>query len=145
MKIRPVELRDVGAIYAIQSACPELAQWPMADYARAARGEMAGWVAEENAEVTGFLVARRVGSDAEVLNFAVRAPSRRRGVGAGLLRESIAWAETFHAEKVFLEVRASNAGALRFYEHQGFQVVGRRPRYYANPPEDALVLSMTQV
>ena len=143
MSIRPVELHDIGEIFAIQSACPELAQWPMADYARVAQGEMAGWVAEEGAELAGFLVARRVGSDAEILNFAVRAQSRRRGIGKALLREGLAWAGTFSAERLFLEVRASNVAALQFYQRRGFQLAGCRQRYYSDPPEDALVLSLT--
>jgi len=38
-------------------------------------------------------------------------------------------------------VRASNAAALRFYERHGFQITGRRPRYYDGPIEDALLLT----
>jgi len=115
----------------------------MADYARVAHGEMAGWVADEGADLAGFLVARRVGNEAEILNFAVRAQSRRRGIGKVLLREGLAWAGTFSADRLFLEVRASNTVALQFYQRHGFQLAGRRPRYYSNPQEDALVLSLT--
>ena len=87
MTIRALESRDVEDILAIQAACPEIAQWTAWDYDRVARGEMAGWVATENlrvgsevaagasveggVEVAGFLVARRVSSDLEILNFAV--------------------------------------------------------------------------
>jgi ribosomal-protein-alanine N-acetyltransferase len=42
---------------------------------------------------------------------------------------------------VFLEVRASNAVARRLYRSRGFQPVGRRPAYYRQPTEDALVLA----
>ena len=70
----------------MQSACPEIAQWTVWDYHRVARGEMAGWVAEEAGRLAGFLVARRVSSDLEILNFAVREAERRRGIGAELLR-----------------------------------------------------------
>lgn len=126
---------------AIQSVCPEIAQWTTRDYERVVQGDMAGLVADEESEVTGFIVARRVWSDLEILNFAVRPDSRRRGIGAALLRAALAWGATFHAEKGFLEVRASNLAALRFYEQNGFEVTGRRPRYYASPIEDALVLT----
>ncbi|HXX43524.1 MAG TPA: GNAT family N-acetyltransferase [Candidatus Acidoferrales bacterium] len=139
--IRPIEARDVDSILAVQSVCPEIAQWTAWDYARVARGEMAGWVAEEDGVVRGFLVARRIGGDLEILNFAVHPDSRRRGVGAGLLQQSFAWGKTFGAEKSLLEVRASNLGALRFYEKHGFEVIGRRKQYYVAPVEDALVLS----
>ena len=141
MNARPIESRDVEPILEVQSASPEVAQWTAWDYHRVARGEMAGWVAEENSAVLGFLVARRAGSDMEVLNFAVRPEARRRGIGGMLLRMALDWGAELHAEKALLEVRASNFAALHFYESRGFQIVGRRPRYYVSPVEDALLLS----
>lgn len=141
MTIRPIESRDVEAILAIQQASPEVAQWTVHDYARVVEGEMAGWVAEEGAVIAGFLTARRTASDLEILNFAVLAGARRRGLGKSLLREAVTWSKAFHAENAFLEVRASNSPALRFYERHGFSVAGRRPRYYAAPIEDALLLT----
>ncbi|MGH9714199.1 MAG: GNAT family N-acetyltransferase [Candidatus Acidiferrales bacterium] len=139
--LRALAPPDVGAILAIQSACPEIAQWTMWDYDRVARGEMIGWVAEKGSRVSGFLVARRVAADLEILNFAVRSDDRRSGVGAALLQAAMEWGKSFHAEKAMLEVRVSNTAAVRFYESFKFQVAGRRPRYYAAPVEDALLLT----
>ena len=157
MTIRALESRDVEAILAIQAACPEIAQWTAWDYDRVARGEMAGWVATENLRVgsevaagasveggvgvAGFLVARRVTSDLEILNFAVESDWRRCGIGAALLSAALKWAQTFEATHAILEVRASNLAALRFYTRHKFEVVGRRPRYYTAPVEDALLLT----
>jgi [ribosomal protein S18]-alanine N-acetyltransferase len=141
--IRALEPRDIESVFAIQAACPEIAQWTVWDYDRVAKGEMAGWVAEEKTEVTGFLVGRRVASDLEILNFAVRADDRRHGIGAKLLRAAFDWAQSFQARHAILEVRASNLAALHFYERHRFQVVGRRPRYYTAPIEDALLLTAT--
>ncbi|HKV06168.1 MAG TPA: ribosomal protein S18-alanine N-acetyltransferase [Candidatus Acidoferrales bacterium] len=143
MSIRAIAEPDVASILAIQSASPEIAQWTTLDYTRVARGDMAGWVAEAKGEVAGFLVARRVASDLEILNFAVRPEARRTGIGKSLLQAALAWGGTFHARNALLEVRASNLAALRFYERSGFEVTGRRPRYYAAPIEDALVLTAT--
>ena len=140
--LRTLELRDIEDVLAIQAASPEIAQWSLWDYDRVARGEMAGWVTEsESGDITGFIVARRIANDLEILNFAVRPTARRQGIGAALLGEALRWASTFSAEQAFLEVRASNLAALRFYEQHKFQVTGRRPRYYTAPIEDALVLS----
>ncbi len=141
--IRALESRDIEWVLAIQAVCPEIAQWTVWDYERVARGEMAGWVAEENGEVIGFLVGRRVTSDLEILNFAVRADDRRRGIGAELLRAALDWAHVFQAAHAILEVRASNLAALHFYERHRFEVVGRRARYYTAPIEDALLLTAT--
>ena len=88
--IRPIETRDVDSILTVQSVCPEIAQWTAWDYARVAHGEMAGWVADENDAIAGFLVARRIASDLEVLNLAVRPEARRRGVGTALLQQAFA-------------------------------------------------------
>jgi ribosomal-protein-alanine N-acetyltransferase len=141
LKTRLVENRDIDGILAIQTACPEIAQWTDRDYERVARGEMAGWVGEEESSVLGFLVARRVVNEIEILNFAVFSEARGRGIGAMLLRETLAWGATFGAAQVILEVRASNCAALRFYERHKFQIVGRRARYYNEPVEDALLLT----
>ena len=140
--LRPLELRDIEDVLAIQAASPEIAQWSLWDYDRVARGEMAGWVTEsERGEIAGFIVARRVANDLEILNFAVRPMARRQGIGAALLSEALRWGSAFSAVQAFLEVRASNLAAIRFYEQHKFQVTGRRPRYYTAPIEDALVLS----
>ncbi|MGA7919683.1 MAG: ribosomal protein S18-alanine N-acetyltransferase [Candidatus Acidiferrales bacterium] len=139
--IRTLAGRDVDAILAIQNACPEIAQWTSWDYHRAASGEMAGWVAEKNARIVGFLVARRLVSDLEILNLAVTEDARRQGIGAALLNQALAWARIFQATHAILEVRESNLAALRFYESHKFKVVGRRARYYTAPIEDALLLT----
>ena len=139
--IRPLERRDVETVLFIQSGCSEVAQWVAEDYLRVADGEMAGWVAEEDSRVLGFLVARRIMSDIEVLNLAVQAAGRNTGIGSSLLQRALSWANEFQAERAILEVRESNLSALQFYERHGFQAVGRRPRYYTSPAEDALVLS----
>ena len=132
---------DVPEVMTIQSACPEIAQWTASDYTRAAVGDMTGWCAEESGAVCGFLVARQVANELEILNFAVRPEKRQRGFGLALLEEAFAWGRQLSAEKAFLEVRVSNLAAIRFYEHNGFEVTGQRPRYYSAPIEDALVLT----
>jgi [ribosomal protein S18]-alanine N-acetyltransferase len=143
VNIRAIEAGHVEAILSIQSGCREIAQWTAADYNRVAQGEMAGWIAETGtgSDIVGFLVARQVASDVEVLNFAVWASLRRKGIGAALLRTALNWGDSLHSENVLLEVRESNSIALRFYNRHGFQVTGRRQRYYAEPVEDALLLT----
>ncbi len=136
-----MEGRDVEAILAIQAACPEIAQWTAWDYDRVAQGEMAGWVGEEADTVTGFIVARRVVKEIEILNFAVSPQRQGQGTGTILLQDALGWAKTFEATYATLEVRASNEAALCFYARHNFQIVGRRPRYYTSPKEDALLLT----
>jgi ribosomal-protein-alanine N-acetyltransferase len=145
LSLRSLEQRDVESVLAIQFACPEIAQWTMWDYSRVARGEMSGWIAEEGGEISGFLVARRVVTDIEILNLAVRLESRRHGTGTLLLQGTLDWGRSLHSEKAMLEVRASNLAALKFYERFGFLISGKRPCYYAAPIEDALLLTSSLV
>ena len=110
---------------------------------------MPGWVAVRKKEthgpaeatsatLVGFLVARLVAPEIEILNFGVDPSARRRGTGRALLAEALHWGAQNGAEKAFLEVRASNLVAIQFYKSCGFQLAGRRTGYYSTPVEDAL-------
>jgi ribosomal-protein-alanine N-acetyltransferase len=143
--VRPLAAGDVAAVLDIAARSPEAAQWSRTDYERACRGEFDGWVTaiEENGEenVVGFLITRRMADEMEILNLAVEAALRRRSVASRLLEAALAFARVSGAKTAFLEVRSSNAGAIAFYKGHGFAPAGHRPRYYSDPPEDALVLS----
>lgn len=141
MILRPLSLRDVDTVTAIQKASPELAQWIRRDYERVAQGDMTGWVAEDNGIVAGFIVARKLADEMEILNFAVAPESRRRKIGSELLRTVFDWGRANQVRRAFLEVRASNIAAIAFYERHQFASVGRRANYYIAPMEDAIVLA----
>jgi ribosomal-protein-alanine acetyltransferase len=143
LKVRGLEPGDVDAILSIQAESPEVAQWSRGAYERFAQEKMIGWTAEADGSISGFVTARQVTGDAEILNFAVRSDARRSGVGTLLLNEVLAWAESARIEKIYLEVRESNRAARAFYERRGFHETGRRPRYYEAPTEDALLLALS--
>jgi [ribosomal protein S18]-alanine N-acetyltransferase len=88
----------------------------------------------------GYVVAWFVVDEAEIANLAVSEDARRASVGARLLDHAIAAAEQRKCRVVFLEVRESNAAARALYASHGFEVAGRRSKYYRKPVEDALVL-----
>jgi ribosomal-protein-alanine N-acetyltransferase len=132
MTIRAAAAADLAAIAAIQAASPEAAQWDPAAYLGhdCRVGDVSG-------RVVGFLVTRRVApGESEILNLAVDPGERRSGVARALLKDALAGA----SGAWFLEVRASNAAAIRLYEHAGFERAGRRDGYYREPPEEALVM-----
>ena len=140
-RIRPLDRCDIGTILAIQVASSETAQWSAADYEKICAGSGYGVVAEEQGRIAGFLVGRTNLDEFEILNAAVRPENRRTGIGSLLLADALEKGRAAGAKAAFLEVRESNHAARAFYEHHGFRLAGRRPRYYANPVEDALVLS----
>ena len=96
-------------------------------------------VARRGDEVAGFVLGRRLGEEAEILNLAVRRQFRRTGIGRCLVAAILAKHEERRCAKTFLEVRESNRGAIAFYEELGFREVGRRESYYREPMEAALV------
>lgn len=93
--------------------------------------------------VLGYAVVWFAGPEAELGDLAVAPESRRRGVGSALVGAVLAEAVERDATELYLEVRESNDGARRLYESHGFEVVNRRPRYYSDPVEDALVMRYT--
>jgi len=135
-----MENRDVDAVLAIQLASPEAAQWIATDYDFANRPATSALIAEQSSRIVGFIAARNVLDEMEILNIAVHPDSRRQGVATGLLLVALKRGADQGAKKVFLEVRASNAAAIQFYERHSFRISGRRTRYYSSPVEDAVIL-----
>ncbi len=91
--------------------------------------------------VAGYVVARRMSDESEILNLAVRPGQARRGLGTALVQRTLLDLGRSGARRVFLEVRASNLGAQAFYRRLGFESAGRRRGYYSGPKEDALILT----
>jgi [ribosomal protein S18]-alanine N-acetyltransferase len=90
--------------------------------------------------LAGYLLARTIAGEGEVLTLGVHPDHRRAGLGRALLAEGIARMVAAGARVVFLEVRESNRGARALYESAGFRPSGVRPHYYRRPRENALVL-----
>ncbi len=141
VKLRPLAADDIETVLAILARSAEASQWSRADCEFAARGPGQGWVVEAESGVVGFLMARCVAGEIEILNLAVSPEARRRGAARSLVAEALSWGKSSGARKAFLEVRESNHAAIRLYESLGFVTSGSRARYYANPTEDGLILT----
>jgi ribosomal-protein-alanine N-acetyltransferase len=92
--------------------------------------------------IAGFIVSRVVAGELHINNVAVRPEFHRRGFAAQLLTAVLTEGRSNGARLAFLEVRAGNAAAQGLYRRCGFQVTGRRRRYYNQPVEDALLMSL---
>jgi ribosomal-protein-alanine N-acetyltransferase len=99
-------------------------------------------VADRGAEPDGFVLARAVADEAEILTLAVAPARRRRGIGTALLRGAIGEAARRGVRTLFLEVAEANEAARALYAAAGFAGCGRRRRYYADGG-DALVLALS--
>jgi ribosomal-protein-alanine N-acetyltransferase len=130
--IRPAGPGDFEAVAAIQAASPHAAQWPVADYLL-----YEFLVALEVDVVVGFVVWRTVAEgESELLNLAVAAEFRRRGIARQLMAAILSLPE----HEIFLEVRESNEAARMFYKSIGFKEVSIRREYYCSPVEAGIVM-----
>jgi ribosomal-protein-alanine N-acetyltransferase len=101
-------------------------------------------VVEQDQEVVGYAIVSLAAAEAHILNLCVAKEWQGNGYGNLLLQEVLAHARQHDVQRMFLEVRPSNAIAIHLYEQAGFNSLGIRPNYYkaAKGREDALVLAL---
>ena len=143
VSLRSMTVEDLDAVMAI-----ELAAYPF-PWTRTIFGDclVAGyhaWIAQRGGMICGYGLLSTGAGEAHVLNLCVDSTERGVGTGRRLLAQLLSDARGAGASQVFLEVRPSNAEAIRLYEAAGFHLVSRRPGYYPakNCREDALVMAM---
>ncbi len=143
LSLRSAEPGDLDAIAAIEAACfPR--PWTRVMFAEElarAFARVAVAVSDSDNTLLGFACVWHLPPEAHLLKIATATAARRRGVGGALLRHSLQGARAAGCEQVQLEVASANTNAVRLYERAGFAVVGRRPGYYREPPDDALLMT----
>jgi ribosomal-protein-alanine N-acetyltransferase len=95
--------------------------------------------------VVGFSGFWMMVGEAHIIAIGVRNGYRQLGIGEGLLIATIELAQILNANVVTLEVRASNKAAQELYKKYGFQVTGRRLKYYSSDGEDAIIMSTDNI
>lgn len=109
-----------------------------------AAGYPARVMLDDAGQLIGYGVISVAAGEAHILNVCAAPTVQGRGHGRWLLRQLVQLARTCRAQRLFLEVRPSNVHALHLYESEGFNEIGRRPRYYPaqHGREDAIVMAM---
>jgi ribosomal-protein-alanine N-acetyltransferase len=140
--IRALQLRDLPAIERIERdsyATP----WSRSMFA----GELSksssiclGAFDDNTNELVGYLIVSRYVDAWHVMNIAVSPELRRGGVGTAMLRRLFELTAGDGRRGYTLEVRVSNAAAIKLYERLGFQQRGIRRGYYTDNREDALIM-----
>jgi ribosomal-protein-alanine N-acetyltransferase len=92
--------------------------------------------------VAGYVIYWHVRDEVQINNVAVHPDFRRKGICEAALKLVLKEIREKGAVFVSLEVRASNAAAIRLYEKLAFKVLGTRKGYYTNPVEDARVMGL---
>jgi [ribosomal protein S18]-alanine N-acetyltransferase len=138
--VRKFGPRDAPAVAEILRGSPQAAEWSVKSIEQLdQRGEI-GWVVENDGDVTGFLVARAIEEEAEILNLCIDPAKRRIGNATALVRVALTQLPRLGAKVLFLEVRETNLPAISFYEKHSFVKDGYRPGYYQNPTEAAVLM-----
>ncbi|HEY7617968.1 MAG TPA: ribosomal protein S18-alanine N-acetyltransferase [Terriglobales bacterium] len=142
MHIRSATAADIPRILELERHTAAAAHWSREQYQQAldrSAPEREVLVIEEDARIHGFLVARGVEQEWEIENIAIAASAQGGGLGTRLVGEFLDYVRSTGAQSVFLEVRESNQAARALYKKWGFIESGRRPAYYRNPDEDAVI------
>jgi tRNA threonylcarbamoyladenosine biosynthesis protein TsaB len=141
IRLRPAEAGDAALLASLHGATMPR-PWELSFFAQV-MGEPGGIaiVAEANEAALGFVLARAIAGEAEILSIGVLPAYRQNGVGARLLHEAATRAHALGAATLFLEVDENNLAARRLYEAYGLAAAGRRKNYYGSEGGgDALLL-----
>ena len=153
LAIRRATEDDVTEIVLLERETTTAPHWAVADYADMLRRNVSGglkralFVAAEGRDVCGFAVGKVLWAgreaEGELESVVVHGGLRGQGGGSSLCGAVMEGAREEGAGKILLEVRAGSAGAVRLYGGLGFVATGRRPGYYHNPVEDAVLMRCT--
>ena len=136
--IRKMEARHAAKIAALEALCFS-APWSENSVRSELENPLSLWLIaeEENGAFAGYIGSQTVLGESDMMNLAVAPEYRRLGVGKRLVTALCEALRSAGSESLTLEVRASNEAAKTLYRQLGFEPVGRRPRYYSRPTEDA--------
>jgi [ribosomal protein S18]-alanine N-acetyltransferase len=141
MLIRLLQPADIPDLASILEESSEAARWSRESIGKLRMSEgFLGLVSELAGGVCGFVCGRQVADEGEILNLAIRCENRKKGEGRALLSAALEKLQRGGVRRVYLEVRESNSTAIAFYQKQGFSKTGRRPGYYREPEEAAVLM-----
>jgi len=143
--LRPMQFADIDRILAIAALLPTAPHWPRQAYLDtlnpSSQPSRICLVAESSGFVFGFVILSLLPPEAELESIAVAPEFHRQGLGRILLDQACGAAFSAGATTLHLEIRASNTPAASLYLRSGFRETGRRPGYYTDPKEDAILMA----
>ena len=134
----PADLPAVLAIERVSFPTP----WTEANFRHEIESNPHAWnlVLERPSGIDAYACCYLVAGELQINDIAVRPDARRKGLGGMLLDDILDRAARSGARRATLEVRPSNLAAQALYAGRGFVVSGRRPGYYADTGEDAILM-----
>ena len=141
--LRPMRESDLAEVHALEIRAYEF-PWTLGIFRDCLRADYPAWVLQVDGRLAGYCLMSIAAGEAHVLNVCTAPELQGRGLGRQLVHALLRIARARRVDRVFLEVRPSNVAAIRLYDAEGFNEIGRRPRYYParNGREDALVMAL---
>jgi ribosomal-protein-alanine N-acetyltransferase len=141
--LRPMREADLDAVMAIERRAYPF-PWTHGIFRDCLRADYPAWVLHDGGCIIGYGVLSVAAGEAHVLNVCIDPQCQGHGHGRWLLRSLVRIARGHGAQRLFLEVRPSNPQAIALYFDEGFNEIGRRPRYYPAHAgrEDAIVMAI---
>lgn len=136
MTLTDFELKHLDGVCKIEEEC-FAHPWSREDLAAQIENEQSHFIVavDEDGTVAGYAGVQIICGEGYITNVAVLPSYRRKGIAKALMRRVMENEMDF----LTLEVRKSNAPAIKLYESLGFSKVGERKNFYSDPIEDALL------
>ena len=144
LDFRPMQTEDLPAVIEIERQSYPY-PWTQTIFSDCLYAGYSCLVCMRSGVIEGYGVITAAAGESHLLNICVRPGSRSQGVGTSILRYLVEIARQHDTDVIFLEVRPSNASAIKLYTDEGFNELGRRRDYYPTDVgrEDALILART--
>ena len=143
LSIRKMTMEDIPTVVALDQISFSL-PWPERSFRFEVTANPASrcWVAEIDGRIAGMIVAWLFVDEVHIATLATHPDFRRQGIARQLLLHVLKLAVQEGAVSSFLEVRAGNVAAQDMYHKFGYKESGRRPRYYKDNNEDAILMTL---
>lgn len=140
---RPMRPDDLAAVHALEVRAYEF-PWTQGIFRDCIAADYPARVVELDGAIVGYFLLSIAAGEAHILNICIAPELQGRGHGRALLHVLLEVARARRAQRIFLEVRPCNVAAIALYHDEGFNEIGRRPRYYParNGRVDALVMAL---
>ncbi|MGN0941080.1 MAG: ribosomal protein S18-alanine N-acetyltransferase [Selenomonadaceae bacterium] len=144
-EMTPDDAEDVAAIEAASFSAEFSLGWSRDAFYREATNDLSLYIvavddSKGSEKIVGYAGVWLIADEAQIMNVAVAPDHRGKKISNGLMTELIARSKEKGATRMTLEVRPSNTPALALYASFGFKEYGRRPHYYQDNGEDAIIM-----